>query len=326
MTPENNESDYDENDDGDESGRGSSGYKSHFKLSLESELFQQQVSKSPRTPRSGELNLSGNNYRQFAENHKAGKYREIPQTEQQHTKSLSANYSKNVAATLSTSQTILRQRQAELSPRLVDKMQKYHPVDNTVGASSSQTSNNSATKNTQYSPRQNSGRMSKVVLSPREFDLSESLYPERIISPQSTQRYIQVSRLALQTRMGGDGNPTNGELNNSGTHGYPSPPGSPGCEGAAQYQFVKQQAVPERMTGVVFGQGFGEPYVSPARKRLEAHRPASGRQSATGQRSPGPSDSNPNTTAEDVHVVEFQGGLSGFKTKPGYLKSYARKK
>ncbi len=56
---------------------------------------------------------------------------------------------------------------------------------------------------------------------------------------------------------------------------------------------------------------------------LQSHRPVSGRQSAKGHRSPGPSDYNPNAVAEDVHVMEFQGG---FKAKPGYLKNYARKK
>ena len=258
------EGDTNEEDINNNSGQGDggeSGYKSHFKLSMESELFQQQVMRSPRSQRNDlNLSLSGNTFKQHFENVKMGRNIEIPQTNQQYTKGVS-NHNRSGSVNSNVPQAILRQRQAELSTSVVDHMQKYRPGENPPGTlypRAPSQNNNSSMISVQYSPRQNSSRMSKVMLTPREYDITENLYPERIISPQSTQRYIQVSRLPLQTRVGGDMEP-------GSNNGYSSPPGSPGCEGPLNYRIVKA----EKRESYVQGQSFGEPYVSPARKRLE---------------------------------------------------------
>ena len=244
-------------------------YKSRFALTWESELYQQQLLRSPRSMRS-ELNMSGNKFKQITNLIKAGKHPEIPQTQEQYTREVSSSRT-GINSSMSQANTRTLNT-TDVSPRRVDGMQKYRPAENPPGTLYPRAP---SPQSAQRSPRQTSNsRMSKIVLGPRDFDLTENLYPERMISPKSTQRYIQVSRLPLQMRgSGGDRSPPHLELSASGNYGYPSsPPGSPGCDGIPGYRIVKQTPSEGMDKTALMGQSYGEPYVSPARKRLEVIR------------------------------------------------------
>ncbi|XP_038052141.1 uncharacterized protein LOC119724900 isoform X2 [Patiria miniata] len=202
---------------------------------------------------------------------------------------------------------------------VVDGMQKYKPVTGTEEAiyatmsvkpfpnrpqtpvGRSVVTGNQAMKGQQPIRRNNlkQGR-SRSPRSQSRDRYDDDLYADRVISPQSTSKFVHVQQLALQMRGFG--------IAPSSDQGGP-------CDGGSSYHIVMEGAESAGPRDEKSGRRTSEP-------------PRSGRRSAKGVRSPMMHESKfspEDATAEPSVVVEFQGGFQG-NQKSAAMMRYARKK
>ncbi|XP_071809409.1 uncharacterized protein [Asterias amurensis] len=152
--------------------------------------------------------------------------------------------------------------------------------------------------------RRNSSKQTSQSRSPKNNLYDDDLYSDRVISPQSTNKFVQVQQLALQMRGFGIA-PSSDNLEAIGEERPRT------CDGGSGYQIIMERAEPNGHGTEKTGRKIHEP---------------SGRRSAKGIRSPTMQESKPSAdVVTEPQIVEFQGGFQGHPKSHAMMR-FAKKK